>query len=427
MPQHARTSRARPARLSRVMAAACYLVGAFSLVVVAVGPRNPFLVRHAQQAMILHLVRLALVSAMIVAWYGMSAPEQGSTVILFTLHLATLVLIGLPWPVGLDAEIILMLGLPLGVPWLLSIAGAMVAATGYSIDLRGMFSRRWPDWIDDREPVIGTPEYDRWIGLRGGLVGADFEETGEHYSEVERRIARELRDGRLERMWNASRVAAQERNRYEILQELELRQDTVLVRMDNLNHLLSSGMMSLSRYNRFNQDLIEYLDALRTVRAQMQSRTVTGQMLRDLPNPPDALASAPDAEAITMAVIDQTGIPVVTHGHFQIDESLISGMVSVMDGLSEEMFGSRASSTKLDDGEVVYFAQGKLSSAFITFDDEPSPMQITQLREYIDNFEQANEAVLRRTPVDPAKLEDVRVPFRFARLNVPVDVPKLSQ
>jgi hypothetical protein len=398
-----------------LLATACYLVGSFALLVVAIGPRNPYVLRHAQQAMILHVVRFAVVSATILAWSSMGNGREGMAISL-SLHVAMLVLIGLPWPVGVDLDLVALLALPLGMPWILAMGGAMVSASGYSLDFHGILSRRWPDFLVDTVPAMGTPEYDRSIGLRGGRPELQQTSSVDELSEVERRIARELRDGRLERMWDASRVAAQERTRAELLKELENRQQTVLVRLDHLNHLLSNGSISMSRYNRFTGELIAYLDALRNVRAQLRSRFDGGtRAFGALPESPDALSSAPDAEAITMAVIDRNGIPVVTYGHFTMDESLISGMVSVMDGLSEEMFGSRASMTQLDDGEVVHFAQGDLCSVFVTFNDEPSPVQITNLREYRDQFEESNSSQLGRGAFDPSRITEIDVPFRFTR------------
>jgi hypothetical protein len=406
-----------PSRVSSILAAFAYLIGAFALIVVALGPRNPFLIRHAQQAMVLHIVRLVLVSVLILTWYLSAESTEQLSMSVFTLHIGALVLLGLPWPAELPADLLLLLGLPLGGPWVLALTGAMLATLGRSLDLSAAVSAAWPDRVDDKIPKMGTPEYDRSIGLRGGRPEYEMAASaGTPYSDVERGIARDLRDQRLERMWSASRSVAQERSRKDIIRELEHRQDTVLVRLDHLNHLLSTGSISMSRYNRFNQELISYLDGLRAVMAGVQNRASgAGQMLGDLPEAPDALTSAPDADALGLAVIDKSGIPVVTYGHFAMDESLISGMVSVMDGLSEEMFGSRANMTQLADGEVVYFSQGEYSSAFVTFDDEPSPAQVQTLREFVELFEDANAAQLQRMPFDPDRITEVDIPFRFAR------------
>src|SRR5690625_278713 len=111
-----RTPRPRrmPSRISRILAAAAYLFGAFALVIVALGPRNPFLVRHAQQSMVLHILRLGLVSAVILMWHVRGEDTAEFSVSVFTLHLGTLVLLGIPWPVELSVELLLWLALPLG-------------------------------------------------------------------------------------------------------------------------------------------------------------------------------------------------------------------------------------------------------------------------------------------------------------------------
>ncbi len=409
--------KSQPSRTSCLLAAASYILGSFALIVVAIGPRNPFLVRHAQQAMIIHLIRLVIVSGAMLIWYMSAEASDGLSMANFTLHIGMLVLLGLPWPGELPTELFLLLGLPLGGPWLVAVLGATVSSMGRSLDVAASLRSDWPEEVDDHIPEMGTPEYDRLIGLRGGRPEYEAaSRAGSTYYEIERGIARDLRDQRLERMWSASRSAAQERNRKDIIQELEKRQDTVLVRLDHLNHLLSTGSISMSRYNRFNQELVSYLDGLRSVLARVQTRSEgVNQALGVLPEAPAALTGAPDAEALALAVIDKSGIPVVTYGHFAMDESLVSGMVSVLDGLSEEMFGSRANMTQLADGDVVYYAQGQYSSAFVTFDDEPSPAQIQRLREYLEAFEEANAGQLSRHPFDPDKITAIDVPFRFAR------------
>jgi hypothetical protein len=407
----------RLSRTSRLLATLAYLVGAVALLIVALGPRNPFLVRHAQQAMVIHLLRLIAVTGVILTWYLSAGDSPGLILSDLTLHIGMLLLFGLPWPGEMPAELVLLLGLPLGGPWILSIIGAAASSAGKSLDFPAAFSSSWPEKVADRIPKIGTPEYDRWIGLRGSDYGdAGPAASGMSFYEAERGVARNIRDQRLERMWSASRVAQQERSRQDIIKELENRQDTVLVRLDHLNHLLSTGSISMSRYNRFNQDLITYLDGLRSVMARVHSRAEgAGQALGELPEAPDAMTEAPDAEASALAVIDQSGIPVVTYGHFAMDESLISGMVSVLDGLNEEMFGSRANMTQLADGDVVYYSKGEYVSAFVTFDDEPSPAQVQSLRSYVDAFETENAAPLSRTPIDPDCIVEVEVPFRFIR------------
>jgi hypothetical protein len=140
-----------------------------------------------------------------------------------------------------------------------------------------------------------------------------------------------------------------------------------------------------------------------------------GPTIEEMPNPPDALTGAPDAQVVSLAVIDRSGVPIVTYGHFALDESLISGMVSVIDSLSEEMFGSRASKTHLAGADVVHFAYGAHTILLTTFDDEPSPVQLAQLREYIDEFEAVNVGRLAESPIDVDAVTAIEVPFRFRR------------
>jgi hypothetical protein len=63
----------------------------------------------------------------------------------------------------------------------------------------------------------------------------------------------------------------------------------------------------------------------------------------------------------------------------------------------------------------VHFAYGAQTILLTTFDDEPSPVQLVQLREYIDEFEAVNVGRLAESPIDVNAVTEIEVPFRFRR------------
>src|SRR5690606_7838941 len=210
--------------------------------------------------------------------------------------------------------------------------------------------------------------------------------------------------------------------RGERIDQVKFEMEAVLGRLDHLNHLLSYGEVSLSRFTAAHSELIAYLDALRRELSDLQSRRGDVVTASIRPTPPLALTELPPVKVATMALLDRGGVPIFTYGHFPLDESLVTGMVSALDSLSEEMFGSRVHKTQLAEGQVVHFARGQYTVAFVIFEDEPAPVQIGHLREFLDDFERANAAVLASPPVDTDRLVPVPVPFAFLR-RLPDDVP----
>ncbi|MDI3341558.1 MAG: hypothetical protein QJR03_13625 [Sphaerobacter sp.] len=379
--------RTGPARRSRVLASLAY-AGPLSLGIVALLPRSPFLMRHALVALTLHLVRFAWGGLFLVLW---RVPEPGAGVgraARLAVDLAMLLLVGLPWPSGLTRDTALLLSLPLGATWVLGLAGALAAATGRTFDLDALLHADWPDDAPP-PPVVPAAHVD------------------------ERAQARALRERRLARIWQASLVARSEQRRRERMEQLKEQMDAVLIRLDYLNHLLSLGELSLNRFTAMHTELIRYLDALRRELAELQSRWADVPPATQWPVPPPALTELPPVRVLTLAVLDHGGVPIFTSGHFPLDESLVTGMVSAIDSLSEEMFGSRVLKTQLAEGQVVHFARGRYTVAFALFEDEPAPVQIGHLRDFLHAFEQANAAALTASPVDTSRLTPVPVPFAF--------------
>lgn len=377
---------AQPRHSSQTVSALAYLGAGWAVVLLLATPRR-FTVRHAQIAAVIHLARVGVCGLVVAGW--LLAHRQTTPVAEpLSQHLGALLLAGLPW-VSAPRGLLLALAFPLGVSWIAAAGGALAAASGHTLDLHALLHADWTEpapraWHRDTAPLVD-----------------------------DRVRARELTEQRLHRMWNASRVAAVERRRVERMDQLRAEQDEVLGRLDNLNQMLSLGELSLNRFNLRQADLIAYLDELRAEMGEIERRTgevpVAESARRAAP-----LGELPEVRALTVAVVDPSGIPLRTYGHFPLDESIITGMVTAFESLSAEMFGSHVHKTQLADGQVVHFARGRSTVAYAVFEDEPAPGQIARLRDFLDAFESLNATELRRLPVDTAHLRDVPLGFEFA-------------
>ena len=109
-------------------------------------------------------------------------------------------------------------------------------------------------------------------------------------------------------------------------------------------------------------------------------------------------------------MIDLSGTPVFTWGHFPLDEALTAGMMSALDTLAEEMFGAPVQKTALAEGAVVSVVRGERTRLVAWFDGDPSPVQLRDLQGYLEEFERANAAVLASLPVDCGRIVALPVP-----------------
>ena len=100
-------------------------------------------------------------------------------------------------------------------------------------------------------------------------------------------------------------------------------------------------------------------------------------------------------------------------GTFQLDNTIVAGMLSAFDGISEEVFGSRVHKTELAEGQVLHFAHGQHVIVLAIFVEEPSPRQVEQLRTMLQQFEAANAGPLLRNAFVPDYLHEITSPFTF--------------
>ncbi|HET7036152.1 MAG TPA: hypothetical protein VFI42_10770 [Thermomicrobiaceae bacterium] len=379
-------ARARPTNADRALAALAYVGPGWAVALLLAPPRR-FVLRHSLLATTLHLTRCVACALVVLLWL-LAHRDAGPLTAPLALQFGSLLVFGVPW-IGLSAQLLLALALPLGGLWLLCLAGALAAASGHTLDLHGLLHGDWSDPL----PAESNPTTSRWDDPRQ---------------------ARELTEQRLNRIWRASRQAAMERQRVERMRWIRGEQDVVLGQLDNLNHMLSLGELSMTRFNALHSELIAYLTELRQELLELEQRRAERDSTLDPSRRPTALGALPDVRVLSLAVVDASGMPVRTYGYFPLDESIITGMVAAFESLSAEMFGSHVHKTQLSGGQVVHFARGQALVAYAVFEDDPSPSQIAGLRDFLLTFEETNRAALRILPVDPSRLREVPAPFAVA-------------
>jgi hypothetical protein len=375
--------------------------GGISLMLIPMRLRSRYAARHVTVAGGLQLIRFVWATLTIVVWNLSSNDQVAPHMNRLLVDMCMLLITGIPWPSGIDIRFALALSLPIGCTWILGLVGSYLAATGRTVDLEACFNADWSG-----EMIYPQEEY-----------GDNQRQNAKHRAEDRSRF-KEMTEQRLDRIWQASQLAAVERRRTERLEQVRVDQDAVLSRIANLNRMLSLGEISLTRFNSVYADLIDYLNVLRMELNDLEMRRMDAVDFKDQRPRPPTIDHVPDTRVLTLAIADTSGLPIRTYGEFPVDESLITGMVSAFESLSEEMFGSHVHKTQLADGQVVHFVRGRFTVAYAIFEDEPAPEQIFRLREFHESFEAINEDRLRYLPVDPTRLTDMPTPFDFVPREV---------
>ncbi len=372
----------RPSWPSRLLAATAYL-GAGALVIAILPLERPFVLRHARVALTLHLARAVITTTLLLLLAAARASFELTLAMRVAIAVACSLLAGVPWAPGLDRSLLLIPLLAAAAIWLLSLAGLAIALSGHTADIRGFLNADWPE-----HTVAPVPQ---------------------PASEPTRGLdARTLWEQRLARMWEAARVAMAERQRRQRMTELEAQIQAVHARLAHLRQLLGLGELSLGQFGEAEHALLQYLTALqRELAAWTQRHPIT----QPAPSPPAVMTTLPLAELVMLTVIDLSGTPAFTWGHFPLDEALTAGMMSALDALAEEMFGAPVQKTALAEGAVVSVVRGECTRLVAWFDGDPSPVQLRELQRYVEEFERANAAVLASLPVDPSRIVAPSLPL----------------
>lgn len=101
---------------------------------------------------------------------------------------------------------------------------------------------------------------------------------------------------------------------------------------------------------------------------------------------------------------NESGMPIVTVGRFEVDAALVVPMLSSYRSATEEIFGAGMSSSEIGNGRWLCFVPGKISTIMAIFSTEPAPKQMDSLNELHRLFESANRHLLRQPVVDPDSL-----------------------
>lgn len=377
--------------LGRLLAAVSY-IGLTAALTPLAQPDTPFVVRHARQALIVHLLRVALIAPVLAGQLvGLDGPIAEDALARFAAKISLLTLLGLvPWhdltTHGLWIPFVLT------ITWALDIFGSFLALTGYTTDWHAFFHAGWPH--EDQRAVRSARD-------RNKVRGAEEKE------QIQR-----LREGRLARVRAADSVATHERRRHASLDTWREEYATLMARRTHLTQLLELGEISERRYQQQQDTLASQLAALRTRIAMHDARQLPGSAIAERHDPP---TEAPiPAPLQTLAIAARSGVPLLTYGNFRLDEALVTGILSAFNSLSEEVFGAQVHKTQLAEGQVLSFIHARWTVTMAVFTDDPSPAQLRMLRDLVQEFEALNSAELSRPAPDPARLHQVQIPFTFA-------------
>lgn len=386
------SERVPPDRGDRFVAAFAYL-GILPYLMMLGAPGRKFVRRHQRVAATIHAVRAFWTIGVLAIWWGFfAAGEQSERLRELARDAGMTAAAGFPWFSSFQEDLLPWVLTPLIATWLLSMMGLYLAATGRSADFGAFISADWSDVVRRRRWFSRTPE-------------------------EERRIARLARERHLERIQTSTRTYASERLRSERMESIQNDIDYLRAQRNHNDQLLALGEISRRRYDELQQGIEADMTELERIRSGLAYRVAgsTTQQQRPESLRISRVDRASEAMVSTVAIVTPSGVPLFTYGQFNLDDAIVAGILSAFDSLSEEVFGSRVHKTQLAEGQVLYFAHGLHVLVLASFDDEPSPRQIEQLKTMLRQFEQANQGHLQREQHDPQFLHEVAIPFKFVK------------
>ncbi len=101
---------------------------------------------------------------------------------------------------------------------------------------------------------------------------------------------------------------------------------------------------------------------------------------------------------------NDSGMPIVTVGQFEVDPDLVVPMLSSYRSATEEIFGAGVRSSEIENGRWICFITGNITTMMSIFSTEPAPKQMDTLNELHELFERANRHLLDQQVVDPDSL-----------------------
>jgi len=107
---------------------------------------------------------------------------------------------------------------------------------------------------------------------------------------------------------------------------------------------------------------------------------------------------------------NDSGIPISTLGHFELDPALLVPMLASYRSAAREAFGAGTRSTEMEDGRWMCFVPGEYTTLLAIFSGEPAGKQLEFLGQLHQHFEQANRRHLAQPPV---KRTDLIFPHEY--------------
>jgi hypothetical protein len=107
---------------------------------------------------------------------------------------------------------------------------------------------------------------------------------------------------------------------------------------------------------------------------------------------------------------NESGMPLKTIGHFEVDPALVVPMLSSFRSAAKEIFGAALRSTEIEGGKWMCFVPGLYTTMLAIFSKEPAQRQQEFLEGLHRLFERANRHRLSQTPID---VEGLLFPHEF--------------
>ena len=181
---------------------------------------------------------------------------------------------------------------------------------------------------------------------------------------------------------------------------------------DKINKLTDDFAEGGINRDQFRKLYEHYQRERKTIETLLASKVKTGELKAAISEGYSVVIRREQmAKAEGYAVYEnESGMPLKTIGHFEVDPALVVPMLSSFRSAAKEIFGAGLRSTEVEDGKWMCFVPGIYTTMLAIFSKEPAQRQQEFLEGLHRLFERANRHRLSQTPID---LDGLLFPHEF--------------
>lgn len=165
----------------------------------------------------------------------------------------------------------------------------------------------------------------------------------------------------------------------------------------------ADGIINRSQFENLYR---HYQNQRRAIQGHLQQRKRDPNWLKEV-KPGESVVIRHQYAAKVMAYSvynNESNLPLHTVGNFPLENELVVGFLGGFRSASTEVLGAGAKKAVTEDGKVLIYVPGQITTLIVLYSSEPAEVDVRGLHQAHQHFETVNGPVLRKDPIDPNAL-----------------------